>query len=500
MIEDLEVLIQSEKYEEAHKRISIINLSQLNNPNTLTPFRLILLRLLVYDEKYKQALEFYEEHFNALLEFSDLIHLQAKIQLFIALVNYSKVEDANNLLQKMEVDHLDALDKLTPLDIFQKNHAAVSLFIQIGDWSKAKEVCQDNMNLAFDLENFKWQAMSSNKLGVIFDYNGKLYEATNYYQTAVDIVKKEKVTLRKHSLIRFYNNLVSIYRRRGYLKDFSMNLDIMAELVQGTENYSMIGQVQIDKGMYHYAKGELEQTEHYFLKAKEVLETYGSKYDLFFIYGAYFEYYIDFHNKREAEFYLKRIEDILIDEEGAFYRSYLDLYRGLFLKLSHSTKDRGTAMNIFETIFEGPMIDYEITVSASLNYIEIQINDLLRYDSEELKKEFLHILDKLESLANREEIPELFVQTILFRAKLAFVEKNNSEYISNIQRATKICKDIGLDYLLTQIKVENEFISQNETLLDTLLGTERSKLLFRRLEDQIKQTTSSRPNVVRIEG
>lgn len=498
VIERLESLILAEKYNEIEK---IINSFEFD-PKAETPFiqsyRVIKLRILVVNQHFEQAIEFYNEFFDSSNEPTNIYDLKAQIQYFIAVVSLSKLEVAVGLYQQITNHPLSSSEKLTPIDTLQKNHAAVSLFIQKGDFSKAKGISYDNYHLANHLENTKWQAIFSNELGVIYDYLGKLHKATKYYQLAIDIISDDVDKLPPNQLIKMYNNLVGIYRRRGYLEKFSIYLDIMETLVYKHNNHSWIGQVHIDRGMRNYAKGNLEKTLLEFSKAQDVLESYGNNKDLFFIYGTYFEFYVDLHQIEEARVYLVKIEQALANEEASFYLSYLQLYQGLVLKLSPSTKDRGRAMDILQGIFEGPMIDYEITVRASLNYMELQISDLIRYGSEEIKLEFLAILDKLEMLAVHEELGDLLAQTLLFRAKLAFIELNLEEFQNNISRASSICKNLGNDYLLAQIKLEKEFVDQNEILLDTLPGNKRTEMLLRRLEDQIKDTTSSRPKVVQI--
>lgn len=225
--------------------------------------------------------------------------------------------------------------------------------------------------------------------------------------------------------------------------------------------------------------------------------------DSFFIYASHFELYADLKDYKKAKYYFDILEKYEIYQERAYYKIHLEFYNGVLMKLSKSTRNKALAMNIFEKIAIGPLIDHTVTFQALIHFLDMLITKLIESEDNHIYEEVKHQIDKIEKFASGEKISDLQVKALLFKSKIALIEGNFDEAKRILLVANNIADEYGYTSLSIRISSEYDELYRlvNRQIISGNNGNNnfRDRLVNSRLNHLITQYSLSKPKIVEIE-
>lgn len=263
-----------------------------------------------------------------------------------------------------------------------------------------------------------------------------------------------------------------------------------------------MAQMSIERGVNFVIKGDIPKALEKYKYAEDILKHTGPL-DSFFIYASYFELYADLKDYKKAKYYFDILEKHEIYQQRAYYKIHMEFYNGVLLKLSKSTRNKALAMNIFEKIAIGPLIDHTVTFQALIHFLDMLITKLIESEDNHIYEEVKHQIDKIEKFASGEKISDLQAKALLFKSKIALIEGNFDEAKRILLVANNIADEYGYTSLSIRISSEYDELYRlvNRQIISGNNGNNnfRDRLVNSRLNHLITQYSLSKPKIVEIE-
>ncbi|MHA2249681.1 MAG: tetratricopeptide repeat protein [Candidatus Kariarchaeaceae archaeon] len=360
----------------------------------------------------------------------------------------------------------------------------------------------------------EWQGYYYNVKGGYNSLNGNYQKALSLLKKSIEIRKQHKIKLGLQSSI--HNLSIAYY----HLGNYNNSIDACKEgikFAQEVGNESSVGYTNEQLGLSYAIQGKYDLARECFTKTIEIGEKFNNRYasaggntglgKLSYLEGDYDSAQknltkalsvfqdlnmviyvaenlynliltsIKLKSDKQIANYLNRIQSL--DDKSQNKRIHLitQLSKGVVLKNNPRSKFKAEAQQIFEDIHheDGHV---QISIDASLNLVEILLDELKLYGGEEVLDEITHLTENLRVRAQKNLLYPLIIDTLILQSKLAFVKQDVDLAYTLLQEARQIAEEQNLDIfhkkvLEEELKLEEELAIAKEILRSSPTLAER---------------------------
>jgi len=147
-----------------------------------------------------------------------------------------------------------------------------NIYLEQGEFTKAKNVFEQSLNIAREIGNKPWEAKTLNQIGRYFHRQGDYLRAQSYYEASIEIYQQLGNQLSRSRV------LVDLSLLQHHLGDNLASLEFSSTALEMMDQYNRpkyIGQAQTQAGRAYAALDDLEHAKKHFLNAKENLSLAG---------------------------------------------------------------------------------------------------------------------------------------------------------------------------------------------------------------------------------
>ncbi|MHA1796029.1 MAG: hypothetical protein ACTSUK_07950, partial [Promethearchaeota archaeon] len=141
------------------------------------------------------------------------------------------------------------------------------------------------------------------------------------------------------------------------------------------------------------------------------------------------------------------------------------IIQALIWKRSPQLRHQFQAHEILQSIAFGPMINYEVTLSALLNLADLLYNEMRVTMKPEILEELESVMAELENIAESQHLVLLHAQTYLIKARFALLALNFDQARNYLTKAQNYAMNHQLDRIAVQIAAEHDKLLEKQSLI-----------------------------------
>ena len=484
----------------------------------------------VLASKYFESIDFFEESLKENRKISDLYGIaNSLLWTGKALYNLGEYDSANSFWdQSFEI--FTDLGYRRPLAEYYMDKAGI--FYNQGILSQALETVSKSLLIFEELNDEVSLAIVHHRMGYIYRHSGNQEKALENYLKSKSIYERKNLVHDKAKAILDISSInrdigeydVSLKNLKEYYKIKEETNDqyaiaialyetgkiysLKGELDKAEENYRKALPIAIEHdrletlsnlyyalGNLSQQKGDLEGSSKFFLQSLQLREQIKKVYLISYSLKSLIQINLDLKLNKMAEGFLKKLNNLSKETENQNIAQLYRLSESLYLKNTGNERDIQKSAVFFEQLSKEEVVDYMITIESLLNLSEILIWEMSKTGNEDLLNEVREYLNKLESIAKKQNSFALLVEVMLLQAEFSLVELKAEEARDILSNAMEIAEEKGIVKLA--IKISNE----HDDLLDQLdlwedftmkLPTIAEKLELSHIEDRLKQIVRRR--------
>ena len=328
------------------------------------------------------------------------------------------------------------------------------------DFNTALNIFEEAINIFKSLDETVATATTLHNIGMIYHLRGDFDQALNYYNKSIDLFT---ISVDTQVLSRVLGNIGNIYLARGAMdtaldyyqrslplrEDIGNVVGIATVLTNTARAYALKG--NFDTALIYYNKS-LELTRNVSDPSRDIIISANLFYLLRLL--------IIKHDTQNIDSNFELLKNISANNSDKLISQRYRLIKASLLKNNSRAIKKVEAQQIFLEISHEDVIDYELTVFASLNICELLIEEMYTSGAEDISLEVKEIIKKLFNIAIIQNSYPLLIEIYILESKLALIEFNISEAKSLLLKAGSIAKTKHLHQLI--IRVSNEL----DSLLD----------------------------------
>jgi len=169
---------------------------------------------------------------------------------------------------------------------------------------------------------------------------------------------------------------------------------------------------------------------------------------------------IDLNRLEQAKDYLQQLGRIIEKDQNKWLHQIYNLGHATFLRAQSRAIPRGEAQKLFKQVAEEDIIDFELTVDAILNLIELLIEEFHHYRNDEIIAEVSDWLNSLVRLAQEKNSFFLLAESYLLQSRLSLIDLNVSESQRLLEKALDIAEKKDLRRLADIIIMEQQILAE----------------------------------------
>ena len=325
-----------------------------------------------------------------------------------------------------------------------------------------------------------WKGNYFDCLGKISLKKGNLQNAFNYFEEGLRCSRESE---NKTLIGEIYTNIGVVLFYRGDLIKSLSNYLLANQYFLETNNMKGISKTNFHRGVIHYQLGEYDKSIDLMNgNLKWTMNTGNTDY-LSTIYFYLVLTYLQLDNLRLANDSLTKLEEI---KDAHYYKRVELIYnvaKALYLKKHKRIIYKAKAQEMLREVLEAEVIDFNITVIATINLADLLLDEVRALNSQEAYEELLKIISSLLSTAEKENNRSLLIDTLLFRSEFALINGDLDSFNIYTDMAKNIATKNDMQYYLEKI---NNYVEEVENQIDRRMKIVISGVSLR------KRITSSR--------
>lgn len=480
--------------------------------------------------KFFESIDFFEESLKENRKISDLYGIaNSLLWTGKALYNSGEYDTANSYWdQSFEI--FTDLGYKRPIAEYYVSKAG--MYFNQGILSQALETVSKSLIIFEELNDEVALATVHHYMGYIYKHSGKLEKALeNYLKSKLIYESKNLIHDKAKAIIDIsainrdlgeydvsLENLQEYYKIKKEHNDqpaiavvlhYIGNIySLKGELDKAEESYMKALPIALEHdrleplsniyyalGNLSQQKGDLEGSSKFFLQSLQLREQIKKVYLVSYSLKSLIQINLDLKLNKIAEGFLKKLHKLAKETENQNIAQLYRLSEALFLKNTGNERDIQKSAVFFEQLSEEEVVDYMISIESLLNLTEILIWEMSKTGSEELLEEVSEHLDKLESIAKKQNSFALLVEVMLLQAELSLVELKAEEAQDILTNALEIAEEKGIAKLAIRISNEHDDLLDQLDLWEDFtmkLPTIAEKLELSHIEDRLKQIVRRR--------
>ncbi|MHA2251120.1 MAG: tetratricopeptide repeat protein [Candidatus Kariarchaeaceae archaeon] len=348
--------------------------------------------------------------------------------------------------------------------------------LETGRLNQAQIQFQSSLYLAKIIDDYLIIASNINKTAEIFSKRGRLKRANELFKAAYQIFMEHKKKSGQSSALL---NIGQISASQGELDKaldyFMQSLELGQILGDNYRIASAMGKI----AEIYFEKGEFDLSLIYLNISIQHWELIGHPVFLsadLLMKGKI----LLIQNKRDELFdIIKYLEKTKDREELSVISMGYNLLIGLVKKQSSRFKDKAKAIEIFHSITENEILDYNLTHEALVNYCDLLIQEVRLSDDQTIMEEVKETVNKLINLARSEHAYGKVIDTLLLKSKITSVNMEFENSLELIMEANMLAKQKELSGYTKRTQQELEDFHKNFHNMQEIVSDSSS--IFKRI-------------------
>lgn len=325
-----------------------------------------------------------------------------------------------------------------------------------------------------------WKGNYFNYLGKISLKKGNLQDAFNCFEKSLQYSRE---TENKTLIGDIYTNIGVVLFYRGDLIKSLSNYLLANQYFLETNNMKGISKTNFHRGVIHYQLGEYNKSIDLLnANLKWTMNTGNMDY-LSTIYFYLVLTYLQLDNLQLANDSLEKLEEIKFAHNYRRVELIYNVAKALYLKKHKRIIYKARAQEMLREVVETEVIDFNITVIATINLADLLLDEVRALNSQEAYEELLKIISYLLSTAEKENNRSLLIDTLLFRSEFALINGDLDSFNIYTEMAKNIAAKNDMHHYLEKI---NNYVEEVENQIDKWMKVVTSGVSLR------KRITSSR--------
>ncbi|WP_457558788.1 tetratricopeptide repeat protein [Candidatus Harpocratesius sp.] len=310
-----------------------------------------------------------------------------------------------------------------------------------------------------------------NRYGVIICAQGNYSEGIKYFDEALQIARSNHYP----SLISIlYNNLGMIYRQLGNFKKSLIYCEKSLIFENRTGNTFRQATVLDTLGELYFEMGKYSEASEYFLQSVNIGRKLGNPYELSVYLFHLIKSYIELNQISRCKKFLTEFEMLCLVEDNIRVIQRYQLIQALLWKKSSQLRFQFQAHEILQSIAFGPVVEYEITLTALVHLADILLDEMRVTQKGEIVEEIEPIIAELLKIAESQNLILLLAQTYLLKARFAILTLNIDQARQFLTKAQNYAMSHHLNGIAIQIASEHDKLLEQQLLLEQIGNKEIS--------------------------
>ncbi|MFX0092951.1 MAG: tetratricopeptide repeat protein [Candidatus Hodarchaeota archaeon] len=371
-----------------------------------------------------------------------------------------------------------------------------SIYRRKGELTKALNYQKQSLTLLEELGNKQNIAAVLNNLSSIYYQKGQLDLALKHYRQSLSIFKDFG---NKQLISEGLNNISTVYLQKGELSKalgFAQKSLALREQIGNNKHIALSLDVlaQICR-----QKGELNQALAYLERSLHLKEEIGDKLDITQTLFILVNVSLDQSNLEQAEKYLQQLQAIHNQVENKIISQTYRLGRAQLLKARGRLLNTMKAHELLEQIAEEEIVDYSLTIVATLQLCELFLLELNIFGDIETLEKIKNLTQSLLNLAEKQQSHQLKAEIYVLQSRLALLELDMSKAQQLLDFAQSIAEERGLQRLLIKILSDQKTYQKLKNLSEQTTSMAKSVELLQ-LKDLIVRINTGRVKVTQDEA
>jgi tetratricopeptide (TPR) repeat protein len=333
-----------------------------------------------------------------------------------------------------------------------------------GDVNQALDYLEKSKKISEEIGHQEILAHSYGTLGRLYVQKGDLNQALKHYEKSMSIYREHG---RRYFISLSLDKLGDIYYIKG---EIQKALEHYQESLRNLESFTTSNRFNT-AGAYNkigkifHAQGKYEEAFEFYNRCLENIVDMNVSLHPFRGLN-YLPYYnliklsIDLNKLEQAQNYAQELKQISETENNKWLNQTYRLGYATLLKTENRAIQRGEAQKLFKQVAEEEIVDFELTIDAILNLIELLIDEFHHYRNEEILQDVNEWLNKLEEIAQDKNSFSLLAETYLLQSKLSLIEIKPIESQKLLKKAFDIAEKKQLRRLADIIALERKLLAE----------------------------------------
>jgi tetratricopeptide (TPR) repeat protein len=411
-----------------------------------------------------------------------IVSLKGNVEDMGTMVNLGKPlinEEFVNQIINFTEDHQKEISTQNDLIYWINQFYVISplYYFFIGDSERAIEMFQKNLRIASLIDNKIGFCSILCNMAHIYQNAGKIDLALKYSLEGLETIKQTGKTKVNVALL---SSLALLYQSMGEL-DLAMKYAMEGFEITKSPEYEHLQFYSSDAlGRVYKQMGNYEQAIKHFeivLNIPGALVAYNDIVALLAII------HIELNDNERANYYFKKIEDYrkeryCVPNTDQLYR----LVKALILKQKKRTMSRAKAQELFQKIIDEGQVacTFDIVIIASINLIELLLDELSMYQENEILIEAQDLINKMRKYAQENYLYPDLVNALLLQSRLSLVQGDISSAYKILDQADLIAEEKNLNRYKNRVKREKEL--QNSEINRWKVLSDKSSSFRERLD------------------
>ncbi len=404
-------------------------------------------RILIIWGKYQQAIEFCDKYidepnlltFNAMCNKADALWRYGKFNQFVNLVY-----DAESIVFKLQ----DLTEKQKYM-VYSKVKWLKAIYLRfIGDIDLSLEYLKESFVYAEKNRDTEFLTHLYNGFGLLYMDMGQYKLAELYLKQALNLKKQINMN---YSLSVTYFNIGCVAEIIGNLQD------AMQYFVKSLENAEFFKDIRHTAlslehiGLLYEKLNDPEIALEYLNKSIKLRDKMGNLYYIAFTLFEIIRLIKTNNLNLPVDNYLNRLKQINEDNDNNVYSQLYRLAKATVDRYSDRIYQIYSAQQEFKNIMYEPIIKFNLTMYAILNWIELLINEYNLTNNEDIMSETIDIMNYLNNLPEQILSGIYGIEILILKSKLAMI-KLDYEYAQKLlNHAYSIAKE--KEYIIEERKI-----------------------------------------------
>ncbi len=327
-----------------------------------------------------------------------------------------------------------------------------------GEFDKALQYYQQSLELHEKIDNPHDIADVLNNIGGVYRDRGKLDQALEFYQKSLELVQEHGNVM---DVAYALNNIGNIYRDKGELDKALQYYQQSLELRRKTGNPLDVSETLLDLGITYHRKGDEEKALSTLEECLSLRRSIGNPLRISEVLFVLIPILLEARKFDQASESMKELEGCLEKEpDNKLILQRLRTCQAIMLlseaKRSKKRSVRLKAEFILEEIVSEPLMDFQVTMTASLTLCQHLLDELRISADPEILTRLHSVLDHIMEVATTQHSHWLLAEVLWLQAKLAFMEGEFLMARTLMTRAQRISERWGFTRLAEIISSDHD--------------------------------------------